>query len=430
MPVIFYRNPHPTQALNQVDNVAVEVSDDEFNAFQTGLPESQVLLAGNISYERTVFVGNLLYRLKSPSVTIRPGNEDEVVRVVNFCRDNGVHLTVKNGGHSYAAHGLNDSGIVMCMDKLNRVSINEDSSAVTIGAGAIWKHVYDQFVGRNKANIVVGGQCPYVGVSGFTMGGGLSPFSRSYGLGIDNVLEIRVVTANGDIQTIVKAINPEGLAPEEMDNDQKLLWGVCGGGGGNFGVLLEFKSRVYPLNNPSGQVVCGQLIWNLRYPESRARFNAALAAFNAMDCPNALTVDGLWRANGDELKGYLTVIYNGTWANCIADLAGFVDLNMNTDEHLGRRPDVVDLKEMMWSDWVHKEDGWGLKSGIFHRHISFILGQDAITPAFVNQVYGLMETARTRFPKAHLLWGSYWRCNCGARGECHAVPLAGGKICV
>ncbi|EUC60761.1 FAD-binding domain protein, partial [Rhizoctonia solani AG-3 Rhs1AP] len=173
MPVIFYRNPHPTQALNQVDNVAVEVSDDEFNAFQTGLPESQVLLAGNISYERTVFVGNLLYRLKSPSVTIRPGNEDEVVRVVNFCRDNGVHLTVKNGGHSYAAHGLNDSGIVMCMDKLNRVSINEDSSAVTIGAGAIWKHVYDQFVGRNKANIVVGGQCPYVGVSGFTMGGGL-----------------------------------------------------------------------------------------------------------------------------------------------------------------------------------------------------------------------------------------------------------------
>ncbi|EUC61177.1 FAD-binding domain protein [Rhizoctonia solani AG-3 Rhs1AP] len=331
--------------------------------------------------------------MKSPRAIIRPGNEAEVVQVVNFCRTKGVHLIVKNGGHSYAAHCLSEGGIVMYIDKLNKVSINKDSTEVTIAAGAIWKHVYDQFVGRNKANIVVGGQCPYVGVSGFTMGGGLSPFSRSYGLGIDNVLAIKVVTAEGDIKTIRKESDWRGLTTVQK-NLQRLLWGICGGGGGNFGVLLEFTSKVHSLNDTGGKVVCGQLTWNLKDPESRARFESALAAFNAMECPEALTIDGLWRANGDELTGYLTVLYNGSMIACKEHLQELINLS-----------DKDGLEEMIWSDWVHKEDGWGLKSGIFHRHISFILGQGAITPAFVNQVYGLMKRAQTMFPKAHFLWG-------------------------
>lgn len=92
----------------------------------------------------------------------------------------------------------------------------------------------------HQGKIIIGGQCPYVGVSGFTLGGGLSPFTRSYGLGVDNVKEMSVVLANGDLITVTDH--------EEAGSDkQKLFWALCGGGGGNFGVTVGFKSRLRDL---------------------------------------------------------------------------------------------------------------------------------------------------------------------------------------
>ncbi|KAG8796323.1 hypothetical protein FRC12_000738 [Ceratobasidium sp. 428] len=338
--------------------------------------------------------------MKTPRLAIRPGTEAEVVEIVKFCRDNDMQLTVKNGGHSYAGYSLNEQGVVIYMDKLSQVTINDDCTEVTIAAGAIWKQVYDQFVGENKANIVVGGQCPYVGVSGFTMGGGLSPFSRSYGLGVDNVVEIKVVTAKGDIETI-RRVNRDDWPnlDQKEQRRQELLWAICGGGGGNFGVLLEFKSRVHKLNEDDGRVVCGQLTWDLNDEKEREEFCDALVELNNMDCPDALTIDGLWRAENQKLEGHLTVVYNGHMEDC-KDAIRRISVY---------HPDKVPpLNEMIWSDWVYKEDGWGLKSGIYHRHLSFILGEKGITPELVKRVNGLMDQARRRFSKhgkAHFLWG-------------------------
>jgi FAD/FMN-containing dehydrogenase len=64
---------------------------------------------------------------------------------------------------------------------------------ITMAGGMIWKEAYYKYL-RDPSFIVIGGQCPNVGMSGFTLGGGLSPFSRSYGLGCDNLLEMTIVT--------------------------------------------------------------------------------------------------------------------------------------------------------------------------------------------------------------------------------------------
>ena len=96
-----------------------------------------------------------------------------------FAKRFNLHPTIKNGAHSYAAYCLNQGGIVLDLSALRKVTIDMKNMTVTIQGGAVWKDVYAKLAELDPTKLVIGGQCPTVGVSGFTLGGGLSPFSRS-----------------------------------------------------------------------------------------------------------------------------------------------------------------------------------------------------------------------------------------------------------
>ncbi len=83
--------------------------------------------------------------------------------------------------------------------------------------------------------LVVGGCCPSVGIGGYVLGGGYGLLSRRFGLASDNALSMSMVTADGE--NVVKA------SPEENTD---LFWGLCGGGGGNFGVLVDVTFKLHP----------------------------------------------------------------------------------------------------------------------------------------------------------------------------------------
>ena len=70
-------------------------------------------------------------------------------------------------------------------------------SAVTVGAGHQWGEMYD-FVSKWNRTLV-GGADPNVGLGGWLTGGGHSPISAKYGLGVDNTLEMVVVTPTGEV---------------------------------------------------------------------------------------------------------------------------------------------------------------------------------------------------------------------------------------
>lgn len=310
---------------------------------------------------------------------------EEIASVVIFARDNDIHLTVKNGGHSYAAYCLNLGGIVLDLSQFKKVKLNDKETEVTIQAGCIWLDVYDILKGRN---IVIGGQCPTVGVSGFTLGGGLSPFSRSYGLGIDNVIEMKIVTAAGEILTL----NNHETDPAKRD----LFWGLCGGGGGNFGILVEFKSRVHLLRDSYARVVCGSLSWDISKKETRAQFEAAMDIFNRREWPNELTIDAIWRYKGTRLLGEMTTIFNGDIKQCLKVLKPILDFKPENS-----------LEEMKWHDWVVIEEGFHDQSPIYHHHASFIFGQGAITPAVTKSIISIMEESYKLLDgrgKSHVLW--------------------------
>ncbi|KAK1983646.1 hypothetical protein LZ30DRAFT_780395 [Colletotrichum cereale] len=279
---------------------------------------------------------------------------------------NGIRLTVKNGGHSYMGCCLNRDGIVLDLSLMNTCHIDYDKMLIRMDGGLVWKDVYYKYL-KDKHNIVVGGQCLTVGVSGFTLGAGLSPFSRSYGLGCDNLLEMTIVTWDGQIATVSK----EGKDEEKRE----LFWALAGGGGGNFGVM------------------------------QKDAFEKMMNVFNTNKCPPELTIDALWTHTKEkQLIGGMTVIYNGGLQKALKVLKPLLDF----------KPIDNDLNEMMRTDWVHQFEGWDPKSKVYHHHASFILAEGAIILEATAKISSLVEEAtravgitdsnEVNDPKCHSLW--------------------------
>lgn len=89
---------------------------------------------------------------------------------------------------------------------------------------------------------VPAGTCPTVGISGLSAAGGFGRLSRLYGLTCDNILELKVVTAAGDVVTASQSENAD------------LLWACKGGGGGNFGAVVELTAKLHPVDMPFTEI--------------------------------------------------------------------------------------------------------------------------------------------------------------------------------
>ncbi|MGH7429623.1 MAG: FAD-binding oxidoreductase, partial [Candidatus Methylomirabilaceae bacterium] len=103
---------------------------------------------------------------------------------------------------------------------------------------------------------VPAGIVTHTGLSGLTLGGGIGWLMRKYGLTIDQLIAVDLITASGEF---VKA-------SERQNSD--LFWGVRGGGG-NFGIVTEFAFRL----NPVGPIVlAGPVFWPMEGSPAVLRF--------------------------------------------------------------------------------------------------------------------------------------------------------------
>jgi FAD/FMN-containing dehydrogenase len=181
---------------------------------------------------------------RHPELIVRPLDVDDVVRAVRFAREADLPVSVRGGGHGVAGHCIGDGSLVVDLRLMRQVVVDPESRTATCGGGALWEDLDTPAQLHGLAT--PGGTFGDTGIAGLTLGGGIGHLTPSYGLTLDNLLAATVVTADGDVLTASESENAE------------LFWALRGGGG-NFGVVVEFTFRLYPV----GLLLGGSLNYRL-----------------------------------------------------------------------------------------------------------------------------------------------------------------------
>ncbi len=158
-----------------------------------------VIEPGDKNYDEARKVYNGMIH-KKPRVIVRCADVADVIRSVNFARDNDLLLAIRSGGHNAGGLGICDDGLVIDLASIKYTRVDPAARTVTAGGGCTWGDV-------DHATHVFGLATPSgiistTGVGGLTLGGGVGHLTRKCGLTIDNLLSADVVLANG---TFVKA---------------------------------------------------------------------------------------------------------------------------------------------------------------------------------------------------------------------------------
>jgi FAD/FMN-containing dehydrogenase len=219
--------------------------------FKSGL-RGEVLDPGNDGYSSARRVWNGLID-RYPALIVRCTENNDVLRAVQFARSQNLPLAVRGGGHSSPGYSVCDDGLVIDLSQMKDISIDPVAGRARTQAGLrLFEFVSQtQAFGLATTTGTVGG----TGLSGLTLGGGIGWLMGKYGLTIDNLLSVDIVTADGRVLTANATENPE------------LFWGVRGGGG-NFGIVTSFEFRLHPVTT----VLAGKVIYPIKQAREMLRF--------------------------------------------------------------------------------------------------------------------------------------------------------------
>src|SRR6266508_5431524 len=220
-----------------------------------------------------------------PAAIARCADAADVATAIGFARAQELELAVRGGGHSGAGFGTSDGGLVIDLSAQRWVRVDPETRLVQVGGGCELGDI-------DHATYPYGLAIPFgtfsiTGIGGLTLGGGLGHLTRKYGLSIDNLVDADVVLADG---SIVKA----------NENENAELFWALRGGGGNFGVVVEFTFQLHPV----GLLLGGSLDYLLEdapdvlpvWRDVMANAPDSLASF-AQVARDAVTGEGLVNAS-------------------------------------------------------------------------------------------------------------------------------------
>lgn len=121
--------------------------------------------------------------------------------------------------------------MILDMFNFRSIHVNLADETVWVDSGSTVGELNYKIAQNSRILGFPAGVCPTVGIGGHFSGGGYGNMMRKFGLTIDNVLDAKVVDANGRI-----------LDRESMGED--LFWAIRGGGGGSFGVIFSWKIKL------------------------------------------------------------------------------------------------------------------------------------------------------------------------------------------
>jgi FAD/FMN-containing dehydrogenase len=193
--------------------------------------EGEVLVSGQPGYDEARAVWNAMIDRK-PAVIVRCKHATDVVKAVTYSRDQNLPVSIRGGGHNVAGHAVCDDGVMIDLSLMRGVQVDAENRRARVEGGATWGDVDGE---TQKFGLATpGGLISDTGVAGLTLSGGIGWLRSAYGLCIDNMLSVEIVTADG-----------QKVNASETENAD-LFWAIRGGGG-NFGVVTMFEFALHPV---------------------------------------------------------------------------------------------------------------------------------------------------------------------------------------
>ena len=201
-----------------------------------------VLLSGHPNYDSARRIWNGMHD-KRPALIVRAAGVDDVCEAVTFARERNLLLAVRGGGHSWPGKSVCEGGMMLDLSTMNDVDVDAERRIAKTGGGALLNNLDTATLEHGL--VTTAGVVSHTGVGGYTLGGGFGRLNRKFGLTIDNLKAVHIVTADGQPRRA------------SIDNEPDLFWAVRGGGG-NFGVVTRFDYELHPFDR---NVLSGMIVW-------------------------------------------------------------------------------------------------------------------------------------------------------------------------
>jgi len=205
-----------------------------------GAIKGNVLVPGQAAYEEARQIWNAMID-RRPAVVVQCARADDVPAVIRFAREHGLELSIRGGGHNIAGNALCDGGVTIDFSRMRNVRVDADKRRAYVEPGATLADLDGATQAHGLATPV--GINSTTGIAGLTLGGGFGWLTRKYGMTIDNLVSVDMITAEG-----------KKIRASESENAD-VFWAIRGGGG-NFGVITQFEFQLFPV----GPEIFGGLI--------------------------------------------------------------------------------------------------------------------------------------------------------------------------
>ncbi|MFG2044486.1 FAD-dependent oxidoreductase [Dactylosporangium sp. NPDC048998] len=191
-----------------------------------------LVLPGNSGYDLAKQLEVAQYDAVNPQGIAYCETPGDVSACVRFAKHYEIPVRVRSGGHNHSGWSTSE-GLVIDVSRINHATVGR--STIHLGPGLEAVDAVNALKPYNKQ--VISGTCGTVCLGGFLSGGGIGYHTRKFGIGSDRVVSARLVLADGR------------LVHCSPDEEPDLYWAIRGGGGNNFGVVVDFE--VAPVEAPT-----------------------------------------------------------------------------------------------------------------------------------------------------------------------------------
>jgi len=193
--------------------------------------KGNVLVAEDSGYEEARQIWNAMIE-RRPAMIAQCADADDVPTAIAFARRNKLEISIRGAGHNIAGNALCDNGLTIDFSNMKNVLVDAAKRRAYVEPGATLANLDEATQAHGLATPV--GINSTTGIAGLTLGGGFGWLTRKYGMTIDNLLSVEMITAEG-----------KKIRASETENAD-LFWAIRGGGG-NFGVVTQFEFQLFPV---------------------------------------------------------------------------------------------------------------------------------------------------------------------------------------